>query len=122
MGPTGVIAAGGTATSFSTDVKPIIDVRCNQCHAYTYGTLVNVFEDEYLDPIYGELFLVDTTSAIESYFIRKLRPAGDTLSPFGVDAPADYAGQRMPSDGSDYLGPEVEQVFTDWISPGAFFK
>jgi len=122
MSPQGSVAAGRTATSFSADVKPIIEARCNQCHAYTYGTLVNIFEQDYIDPIYGELFLVDTTSAVESYFIRKLREAGDTLSPFGVDSPADYAGVRMPSDGSDFLEPEVEQVFIDWIDQGAFLN
>ncbi len=115
-------APGLTATSFSTNVEPILTVRCNQCHSYTYGTIVNVFEDEYQDPVYGDLYLVDTNNVTESYLLRKLRPSFDEESPFSASTPAGYQGDRMPSDGSAFLTPAVEQVIIDWIDQGAFFN
>lgn len=114
--------SGFTATSFTTNVEPILTVRCNQCHSYTYGTIVNVFEDEYQDPVFGDLYLVDTNNVTQSYLLRKLRPMDDILSPFSLSYPAGYLGARMPSDGSAFLGPDVEQIIIDWIQQGAFFN
>jgi hypothetical protein len=115
-------ALGATATSFVEDVEPLLEARCNQCHTYTYGTLITVKEKLYVDPTYGELFLVDPTSAIESYLLRKLRSADSEVAPFDKNSPASYYGKRMPSDGSDYLDAETEQIFIDWVSQGAFLN
>lgn len=115
-------ASGFTATSFSTNVEPILTVRCNQCHSYTYGTIVNVFEDEYTDPVYGQVYLVDTNNVTQSYLLRKLRPEGDIEAPFSLSDKAGYAGARMPSDGSAFLGSDAEQIIIDWIEQGAFFN
>lgn len=113
-------AEGITATSFVRNVEPILESRCNQCHNYTYGTLVSAKEDLYVDPTYGELFLVDPTSVVESYLIRKLRAPDSVGAPFSSLSPASYYGVRMPSDGSDFLSAETEQVLIDWIDQGAF--
>lgn len=114
--------SGFTATSYVMNVEPILTVRCNQCHSYTYGTIVNIFEDEYTDPVYGDLYLVDTNNVTQSYLLRKLRPQADIASPFSLAEPASYLGARMPSDGSSFLGLEVEQIIIDWIDQGAFFN
>lgn len=111
---------GGTATSFARNVKPILDSRCNRCHTYTYGTIVNIVEDIYTDATFGELFLVDPGKPVESYLIRKLRGKDSMVDPFSMEAPSAYYGQRMPSDGSGYLSTEREQILIDWITQGAF--
>jgi hypothetical protein len=111
---------GSTATSFVQNVKPILDSRCNRCHTYKYGTLVNIVEDIYTDATFGDLYLVDPGKPVESYLLRKLRGRDSMLDPFSMEAPAAYYGQRMPSDGSGYLSDEREQILIDWISQGAF--
>jgi len=110
----GPLGTGITATSYTADVQPLLDGRCNQCHNFLYGNLVNVFSD------YEGLYFINPASVSGSYLIRSLRAPGDITPPFAEDSPANHALDRMPSDGTDYLSADQEAVFTDWITQGAF--
>jgi len=107
---------GTTATSFVQNVQPLLESRCNQCHAYTYGALVNV------KSTYDDLFLISAVSDVNSYLLRTLRARGSKDAPFSSEAPATYEGDRMPSDGTDFLTTEQEDVFIEWTQQGAFYN
>ncbi len=119
LGGTGLTAEGVTSTSFASDVRPLLESRCNQCHGYVYGVLVNV-PSGYADPTYGALPLVSPGLPTRSYLYRKLRASGDVGAPFGEAEPALYEGERMPSDKTDPLSSDAQSVLYDWITQGAF--
>lgn len=110
----GPLSSGTTATSFADDVQPLLDGRCNQCHTYSYGTLVNVPSG------YEALYLVNPVSVVNSYLVRTLREDGSTTPPFSSEAPALHGLDRMPSDGTNYLIDAEESILLDWITQGAF--
>ncbi len=115
----GATAMGTTATSFAKNVLPVLESRCNQCHSYSYGTLVHV-PAGYDDATYGALSQVFASDGQNSYLYRKLLPLGSEAAPFSEASPNAYDGVRMPSDGTDPLSDEVTQAIFDWIEQGAF--
>lgn len=110
----GSFTRGTTSTSYRDDVLPIFERRCNQCHDYQYGTIVNV------QSTFEAMPLVRPDSPETSYLFRTLRPSGDTMAPFSEHEPARHDADRMPSDGTPYLEPELESTLLDWIRQGAF--
>ncbi len=111
-----VVESKSTSTSFTHDVEPMLQGRCSGggCHNYTYGNTVNV-------PAPGtSLYLVEPGNLHDSFLLRTLREPGDTSPPFSEATPADHSVARMPTDGSDYLTSEEEQILFDWIVQGAF--
>ncbi len=115
----GISGEGTTATSYVSNVEPILESRCNQCHSYSYGALVQV-PVTYVDPKVGSLYLVSSGDPAKSYLFRKIRPLADESDPFSVAAPNGYEGERMPSDKTDALTSDTEAVLYDWIKQGAF--
>ena len=111
--------AGTTATSFSTDLLPLIAARCNACHNYQYSTTVNV-DSPYTDATEGLLKLVKPGDAVNSYLYRKVRAPGETGTPFSMTVPNVYDGDPMPSDGTGVIDPSDEVALRDWIEQGAF--
>jgi chitodextrinase len=114
LGSASMTSEGVTATSFQTNVAPILESRCNQCHNYEYGTLVHVPSG------YADMFLISAGEPAQSYLFRKLRALDDQTDPFSETEPSVYEGARMPSDNTEPLTNDVQAVLLDWIAQGAF--
>jgi hypothetical protein len=69
---------------------------------------------------YEDLYLINPSSAPNSYLLRTLRVSGDESPPFSPDVPATHEVQRMPSDGTEFFTVEQESIFLDWLAQGAF--
>lgn len=113
----------GTATttpsSFSDDVLPILDDRCNTCHTFTYDSIVSV-KSVYSDPTYGQLDLVKPDDAAMSYLYRKINPQGLQSPPFSATVPNTFSDAAEPRDGSGTLSSTEDGAIRDWIEQGAF--
>ncbi len=105
---------GKTATSFASNVVPILESRCNQCHEFNYGSVINVPSG------YQDLPLVAPGNPLKSYLLRTLREPDSTESPFTSEVPASHNTVRMPSDGTSALSSALEGALFDWVAEGAF--
>jgi hypothetical protein len=125
--------AASTATSFSTNVLPILQDRCNSCHDFSILKTVNV-EGGYADPNVGTpcqggtgtgcLKIVDPNDPELSLLYRKINPLGLQTPPFSSTIPNRYSGSREPRTGSGLsvipLSGAEDGAIRDWIEQGAF--
>lgn len=114
----GVSSSGATATSFSANVLPFLQTRCNGCHTFTYGTLVNVGSSFTL-PDATRLAQVEPGDLTKSYVYRKIVPKGSTAAPFSAGSPNTFGGTVMPSAGALLQANEID-IIGSWITQGAF--
>ncbi len=112
-----------TATSYSQNVLPIWEDRCNGCHNFDYLKTVDVLGG-YIDPVYGNLKLVDKGRPGFSLIYRRINPQGLQTSPFSATVPDNYAGLQEPRDGTGLsftaLSPAEDGAIRDWIKAGAY--
>lgn len=111
-----------TATSYSQNVLPIWEDRCNGCHSFDYLTTVNV-TGGYVDPTYGSLSIVDPGKPELSLMYRRINPVGLETAPFSATTPNHYSGTQEPRDGSGLsftpLSGDEDGAIRDWITQGA---
>lgn len=115
-----------TATSFFSDVQPILVDRCSSCHDYYKGVtqIVNVGSG-YILPGVGTLKLVEPGVPERSYLYRKINPANYTGAPFSPATPNTFTGSQEPRTGDglptfDVLTGAEDGAIRDWILQGAF--
>ncbi len=115
-----------TATSLADNVLPIWEDRCNGCHDFKqqfYLKTVNVLGG-YVDPVYGNLYLVDPGHPELSLIYRRINPLGAQTAPFSASVPNNYAGLQEPRDGTGLgftaLSAAEDGAIRDWIKAGAF--
>jgi hypothetical protein len=82
-----------TATSFATNVQPILAARCGACHDYT------------------------KVSALGD--ITRINPPNLKTSPFSDSVPNEYGGLQEPRDTQDKLSGSEDDAIRTWIAQGA---
>jgi hypothetical protein len=116
-------ATRSTLTSWVKDVQPILTEKCLSCHDFSVPRLKDVLGG-YVDPVKGNLTLVNPGDPELSLLYRRLNPAGLQASPFSAATPNNYSGPQEPRDGSgQYVFPlsgAEDGAIRDWIKQGAF--
>lgn len=117
-----------TATSFMYDVQPILNDKCNGCHSFALGTMVDVpggYADPRLPATESGLKLVDPGKPELSLIYRRINPRGLALAPFSASFPNLYAESSIqePRDGAGTrtvpLSGAEDGAIRDWILQGA---
>jgi hypothetical protein len=114
-----------TATSFATDVLPILSARCTACHDFTRtanivgkASLLNV--PCAADPNNGcFLSYAEPGKPEQSAIYRKINPPNLKTAPFSDAVPNEYSGLQEPRDTVDKLSGAEDDAIRTWIAQGA---